>query len=213
MKKMLMMAAVVMMAAIAFAAQCAATTKKGTQCKRQASSAEGSEMKVFALSGYKLNMNVENILQAPIGTTLESMGYKGWKKGEDSLKVPAMNLLEKECGAMCVSELLLDADTSEIRAALGSCVYPTVEKGAFAVTNTIVNMVVRHTGDTAKCLPLRPNAAKRCHEMTYFWKEKTGVNMELVVRAYVNRNGQMGVGCFLHRRNDRLNVDDIIRMP
>ena len=41
MKKMLMMAAVCLMAAVAFAAQCAATTKKGTQCKRQAS--PGSE--------------------------------------------------------------------------------------------------------------------------------------------------------------------------
>ena len=37
MKKMLTMAAVCLMAAMAFAAQCAATTKKGTQCKRQAS--------------------------------------------------------------------------------------------------------------------------------------------------------------------------------
>ena len=37
MKKMLMMAAVCLMAAMTFAAQCAATTKKGTQCKRQAS--------------------------------------------------------------------------------------------------------------------------------------------------------------------------------
>ena len=37
MKKMMMMAAVCLMAAMTFAAQCAATTKKGTQCKRQAS--------------------------------------------------------------------------------------------------------------------------------------------------------------------------------
>ena len=37
MKKMLMMAAVCLMAAMTFAAQCAATTKKGAQCKRQAS--------------------------------------------------------------------------------------------------------------------------------------------------------------------------------
>ena len=37
MKKILMMAAVCLMAAATFAAQCAATTKKGTQCKRQAS--------------------------------------------------------------------------------------------------------------------------------------------------------------------------------
>ena len=37
MKKILMMAAVCLMAAMTFAAQCAATTKKGTQCKRQAS--------------------------------------------------------------------------------------------------------------------------------------------------------------------------------
>lgn len=37
MKKMMMMAAVCLMAALTFAAQCAATTKKGTQCKRQAS--------------------------------------------------------------------------------------------------------------------------------------------------------------------------------
>ena len=35
MKKMLMAAAVCLMAAMTFAAQCAATTKKGTQCKRQ----------------------------------------------------------------------------------------------------------------------------------------------------------------------------------
>ena len=41
MKKALMMAAVCLMAAMTFAAQCAATTKKGTQCKRQAS--PGSE--------------------------------------------------------------------------------------------------------------------------------------------------------------------------
>ena len=37
MKKVLMMAAACLMAAMTFAAQCAATTKKGTQCKRQAS--------------------------------------------------------------------------------------------------------------------------------------------------------------------------------
>ena len=37
MKKMLMMAAVCLMAAMTFAAQCAAKTKKSTQCKRQAS--------------------------------------------------------------------------------------------------------------------------------------------------------------------------------
>ena len=37
MKKVLMMVAVCLMAAATFAAQCAATTKKGTQCKRQAS--------------------------------------------------------------------------------------------------------------------------------------------------------------------------------
>ncbi|MBQ3290441.1 MAG: hypothetical protein IJH50_13650 [Kiritimatiellae bacterium] len=41
MKKILMMVAVCLMAAATFAAQCAATTKKGTQCKRQAS--PGSE--------------------------------------------------------------------------------------------------------------------------------------------------------------------------
>ena len=41
MKKIVMMAAVCLMAAMTFAAQCAATTKKGTQCKRQAS--PGSE--------------------------------------------------------------------------------------------------------------------------------------------------------------------------
>ena len=41
MKKALMLAAVCLMAAMTFAAQCAATTKKGTQCKRQAS--PGSE--------------------------------------------------------------------------------------------------------------------------------------------------------------------------
>ena len=36
MKKILMMAAACLMVAAAFAAQCTATTKKGTQCKRQA---------------------------------------------------------------------------------------------------------------------------------------------------------------------------------
>ena len=41
MKKVLMMAAVCLMTAMTFAAQCAATTKKGTQCKRPAS--PGSE--------------------------------------------------------------------------------------------------------------------------------------------------------------------------
>ena len=41
MKKIMMMAAVCLMAAMTFAAQCAATTRKGTQCKRQAS--PGSE--------------------------------------------------------------------------------------------------------------------------------------------------------------------------
>ena len=41
MKKVLVMAAVCLMAAMTFAAQCAATTRKGTQCKRSAS--PGSE--------------------------------------------------------------------------------------------------------------------------------------------------------------------------
>ena len=37
MKKLILMAGVIVLAAVAIAAQCAATTKKGTQCKRQAS--------------------------------------------------------------------------------------------------------------------------------------------------------------------------------
>ena len=37
MKKMMIMAMACLMAAMAFAAQCAATTKNGTRCKRQAS--------------------------------------------------------------------------------------------------------------------------------------------------------------------------------
>ena len=41
MKKMMLMTAVCLMAAMTFAAQCVATTKKGTQCKREAS--PGSE--------------------------------------------------------------------------------------------------------------------------------------------------------------------------
>ncbi len=76
---------------------------------------------------------------------------------------------------------------------MGSCAYPTIAEGAFAMTNTILRTVGKKTGNKAMVVPPHMNEEEGCMEMVYRWKPdpKSAAEFELVVCAYSNNSRQL----------------------
>ena len=122
-----------------------------------------------------------------------------------------------DCAALCVSEVLIDGKSFEIKGGLGSNVYPTVAEGVFAMTNRIVAAVMKASDGKASVTPLKMNKEKGYGEVKFWWKgEDAAKETELVVRGYVNAatggppvlpaRRQMAVCTFLHTKGDGINA-------
>jgi len=121
-----------------------------------------------------------------------------------------------DCAALCVSEVLIDGKSFEIKGGLGSNVYPTVAEGVFAMTNRIVAAVMKASDGKASVTPLKMNKEKGYGEVKFFWTRKSGGVSELLVRGYVNAatggppvlpaRRQMAVCTFLHTKGDGINA-------
>ena len=92
---------------------------------------------------------------------------------------------------------------------MSGCVYPSVEAGAFVITNQIFAAVWERSGGKAMAVPLHADKKKGCYETTYWWKPDPtkAEEVELVVRAYVNQRRQMAVCCLLHTKGDDISAD------
>lgn len=120
-----------------------------------------------------------------------------------SVNPPAAGL---PAGPLSVSDILVEVDTGRIVGGMGSYVYPTIEEGAFAMTNTIVRALIDKHGAGAMCMPQHVVKNEGCMEMTCRWKPdpKAKEELELVVRAYANKKRQLAICTCLHTKGDSI---------
>lgn len=203
MRKMMIMAAACLMAAMTFAAQCAEKAQDGVLGKRQADV-------VVKMPGIQ-KIDMENLLDVPVGSTLLDTGIKRVTQEEDVLQIEVpLEWSEKaKCRALRVSHLLVDNRRLIILGGLGSNVYPTIAEGAFAMTNEVISAVWKVSDGKAMAVPLRFDKQKGYCEMIFTWKPdpKKNVERELVVRGFATAKRQMAVCTCLHTKGDTLRAD------
>ena len=102
MKKMMVIAAVGLMAAMTFTAQCSEKAQDGVQGKRQ-------DDVVVKMPGIQ-KIDMENLLDVPVGSTLLDTGIKRVTQEEDVLQIEVpLEWSEKaKCRALRVSHVLVD---------------------------------------------------------------------------------------------------------
>ena len=200
MKMMMNMAAFGLMAVMTFAAQCAEKAQDGVQGKRQADV-------VVKMPGIQ-KIDMENLLDVPVGSTLLDTGIKRVTQNEDVLQIEIpLEWSEKaKCRALRVSHILVDNRRLIILGGLGSNVYPTIAEGAFAMTNEVISAVRKVSDGKAMAVPLRFDKQKGYWEMIFTWKPdpKKNVERELVVRGFATAKRQMAVCTCLHTKGDTL---------
>ena len=203
MRKMMIMAAAGLMAAMTFAAQCAEKAQDGVLGKRQADV-------VVKMPGIQ-KIDMENLLDVPVGSTLLDTGIKRVTQDEDVLQIEVpLEWSEKaKCRALRVSHILVDNRRLIILGGLGSNVYPTIAEGAFAMTNEVISAVWKVSDGKAMAVPLRFDKQKGYWEMIFTWKPdpKKNVERELIVRSFVSAKRQMAVCTCLHTKGDTLRAD------
>ena len=156
-------------------------------------------------------IDMENLLDVPVGSTLLDTGIKRVTQEEDVLQIEVpLEWSEKaKCRALRVSHILVDNRRLIILGGLGSNVYPTIAEGAFAMTNEVISAVWKVSDGKAMAVPLRFDKQKGYWEMIFTWKPdpKKNVERELIVRGIVNTKRQMAVCTCLHTKGDTLRAD------
>ena len=153
-------------------------------------------------------IDMENLLDVPVGSTLLDTGIKRVTQEEDVLQIEVpLEWSEKaKCRALRVSHVLVDNRRLIILGGLGSNVYPTIAEGAFAMTNEVISAVRKVSDNKAMVVPLRFDKQKGYWEMIFTWKPdpKKNVERELVVRGFATAKRQMAVCTCLHTKGDTL---------
>ena len=153
-------------------------------------------------------IDMENLLDVPVGSTLLDTGIKRVTQEEDVLQIEVpLEWSEKaKCRALRVSHILVDNRRLIILGGLGSNVYPTIAEGAFAMTNEVISAVRKVSDGKAMVAPLQFYKQKGYCEMIFTWKPdpKKNVERELVVRGFATAKRQMAVCTCLHTKGDTL---------
>lgn len=156
-------------------------------------------------------IDMESLLDVPVGSTLLAPGFKRTSQEEDILQVgvPLEWSEGAKCRALRVSHLLVDNLRLVILGGLGSNVYPTIEEGAFAMTNEVISAVWKASDGKAMVVPLRFEKEKGSCEMIFTWRPdpKKNVERELVVRGFVNAKKQMAVCTCFHTKGDTIKAE------
>ena len=165
---------------------------------------------VVKMSGLQ-KIDMENLLDVPVGSTLLDTGIKRVTQEEDvmQIKVPLEWSERAKCRALRVPHLLVDNRRLIILGGLGSNVYPTIAEGAFAMTNEVISAVWKVSDGKAMAVPLRFDKQNGYCEMIFTWKPdpKKNGERELIVRGIVNTKRQMAVCTCLHTKGDTLRAD------
>ena len=156
-------------------------------------------------------IDMENLLDVPVGSTLLDTGIKRVTQEEDVLQieVPLEWSERAKCRALRVSHLLVDNRRLIVLGGLGSNVYPTIAEGAFAMTNEVISAVSKASDGKAMVVPLRFNKEEGYCEMIFTWRPdpKKNVERELVVRGFVNASRQMAVCTCFHTKGDTIKAE------
>ena len=165
---------------------------------------------VVKMSNLK-KIDMESLLDVPVGSTLLAPGLKRTSQEEDIIQVgvPLEWSEGAKCRALRVSHLLVDNRRLVILGGLGSNVYPTIEEGAFAMTNEVISAVWKASDGKAMAVPLRYVKGKGCWEMIFTWRPdpKKNVERELIVRGFVNAKRQMAVCTCFHTKGDTIKAE------
>ena len=148
------------------------------------------------------DLDAADITSVPVGMAVTNPDVRIPDGGGDvvQMNLPPDLSAGGKCGALRVSGLLLERRTKRILGAMGSCVYPSVQEGAAAITNGIQPAVVAASGNTALIVPLVMEKDKS-GTVRYWWK-RGGRELELLVKCYVNERRQMAVCTLLHEKGD-----------
>ena len=161
------------------------------------------------LSSLKIDMT--NILKVPVGGMLLGIppGFaSAYTNAAASTDVQFLIPPEWSKGAKCdllrVGSIMVERDTCKIAAAMSGCVYPTVQEGAFAITNHVHTAVFEASKQKGMLYPLRMEK-DGTHIMGYEWTSGD-VTYVLDIRIAVNKRRQMAVSAMFHIKGDGLHA-------
>ena len=170
---------------------------------------ESRKMPLSKLSDMVEKIEMKELLKMPIGSTLlcDGLFFSFCREDVMSMEVPREWSNGAACDALRVSHILFEKDTKRILGGLGSNVYPTIEQGAFVMTNDIPLVVSKISGGKAKCDPLHFNGSKY-GEIKFRWDDGlcSTNKFELVVRCFVSPMRQMAVCTLFHKADDGVNA-------
>lgn len=156
--------------------------------------------------GWIEKADMGNLLNLPIGNIVMDWDGKTPSTKVDEeivrLSVPRKWSDDGPFDALRVTDILFDTKSLVIKDGMSSYVYPTIEAGAFAMTNTIFKAVGKASDKKAMVVPAHVNNDEGCMEMTYFWDAADGRKLELLVRGYGNHAGQFALCSLLHTKGD-----------
>ena len=132
-----------------------------------------------------------DILYAAASTDVQFLIPPEWSKGA-------------KCDLLRVGSIMVERDTCKIAAAMSGCVYPTVQEGAFAITNHIHTAVFEASKQKGTLYPLRMEK-DGTHIMGYEWTSGD-VTYVLDIRIAVNKRRQMAVSAMFHIKGDGLHA-------
>lgn len=153
-------------------------------------------------------LDLGDITKTPIGMTM-------WKDNGYSMSTNTGKMVVCEvppawsnggkCGALRVSGVLVNTISHEILGAMGSYVYPSIETGAFAITNEIHSAVAETSSGKAVYTPLA--IQKDGSGTVKYWWQSGGRNIEFVIRCFTNQNHQMAVCYYVHTKGDGIHCE------
>ena len=158
-----------------------------------------------------LKIDLTNILNVPVGGILLGMppGFipadtNAAASSAAQFFIPPEWSKGAKCDLLRVAGLIIERGTCKIAAAMSGCVYPTVQEGAFAITNHVHTAVFEASKQKGMLYPLRMEK-DGTHIMGYEWTSGD-VTYVLDIRIAVNKRRQMAVSAMFHIKGDGLHA-------
>ncbi len=167
----------------------------------------GGKTPVFKASEFKEmeKIDLSDITKTPIGLNLEDMGQFDFSKFPSdfcTLNIPPA----WSAGGnpmLRVASLFVDRKTRVILGAVATNVYPSVEAGAYALTNRMVFAVAQKKNPKFVALNVGKDGVGRYN---YEWDDAEGRRIEMANNCIVNETRQMFILTFVHIKGDGMSI-------
>ena len=153
-------------------------------------------------------IDLSDITKTPIGLNLEDMGRFDFSSAtSDTCALPISAALSAGGNPMLhVATLYVDRNTRAILGAVATNLYPTVEAGAYALTNRMVFAVAQKKNPCYVPLQIGKDGVGR---YIYEWDDAEGRRIEMVNNCIVNKARQMYILTFIHAKGDDLTITPV----